>query len=697
VQPTPPPPKHEGFPVVPPCMCPIPFPGMQHRRRQGHGAPAPAPAVARGPAPAAAASGEIEVLTVDVKLANKVRCDNASLAKDVAKLLHIPVQRVTVAPWSWTTDVAQDNYLAFVQENHERCDCTFEGGELMRGKGFRKVNAETDGAAVESDSHTSVMTVAEYRAMMAAAQHSGQGTPVPAAAAPAAPAGPPPARVQMLTRDPCLVHLLRTKTKYFRKRLAFLLGVPEDKLIVDPPAVKGTVGLLQLSTRLNSESATHEKPFLAVHHCPAAEAAELEDRLHSSLLSYDNAPVVSRISVVPGGAWPLERALTTATAKIPSPVVAPNAPILHDVSAPAPAPAPRQSYAIASPRIATNETQRVSLAMRMTNINYDIVAANWTLVSILTSMAQSAIGMSGHIPANAVKVSLFPGSLVIEATITPPSGTAPEAIVAFLEGADVCNQTALQFNALAGLRHAAAGEIGCDVVSLALEDPPFLPEEENRAWIAFWSVVILPPFDEEGAWRLLNLANSDSSPISKLLPMTLARVPGLQYRSLKEPNAANETRLPPPLDKAVGFRLPDPDDPVDEQQALRSEKDRMKRERAEHAAAVLRLERKSAMKLQKARQALGTSHLLTQTLRQADTTFTDAARAHAQAITGSNAAEVITPLDIVPPDVLADRDDNGESPYFWPQPPDANDSEDAPEALGLVQGPSARQSLRGKA
>ena len=52
----------------------------------------------------------------------------------------------------------------------------------------------------------------------------------------------------------------------------------------------------------------------------------------------------------------------------------------------------------------------------------------------------------------------------------------------------------------------------------------------------------------------------------------------MQYRGLQTPNLAlqdaNETRLPPPEDKAVGFAIPDP---YDEEARIKAEKKRMKR------------------------------------------------------------------------------------------------------------------------
>lgn len=628
--------------LYPSCMCPMPFPPGAHRRRRSAPAPAPAPGPAPAPAPCPGTGcGQVEVLTVDVRLANKVRCNNASVAKDVAKLLNIPVQRITVTPWSWAMDIPQSNYLAFVQEDHERCDCNADGGKVMRGQGFRKLRKETDGTAIEPDRR--VMTVSQYNAMLAIAQKK--------SLADAAASGPQPSRIQMLTRDPCLVQLLQSQTTYFRKKLSFLLGLPEEKVIIEPPLVKGTVGLLQVSTRTHTESQAHQVPFLVVQHCNAVEAAQREQHLHSSLLSYDN---------------------------VPSP--APTAPT---PTSPAPAaPTPTQDYNVASTgesNLINNNRgglpQHVSLVMRLSSIDYDMVASNMTLLSSVSAVAKSAISISGHIPGNAIKIAIFPGSLTIEATITPPGETEAAAILAFL-GGTVCNQTAKSFNALAELNLATVGTIDCSVLSLSLKDPPLPSDELNRPWIAAWSVTILPPFAEEGAWRLLNLVNKDMSKVSKLLPMTLARVPGLHYRSIKEPNAVNETRLPPPDDRAVGIVLPDMAG-VEElkQEDFQVDGKRMKRE---HVAARLRLEMKSELELKKAQAELGAAQQVSQTISQTDAKLTNAAKVHAETI--RPAYEDVSGPDIMPPDVLVGSDNEEESPYHSLEE----------EPLGLVQRRPAR-------
>lgn len=528
-------------------------------------------------------SGEVEVLTVDVRLANKVRCDNASIAEDVARMLKIPVQRVTVTPWSWTLGVPQQNYLGFVQEDHDRCDC-----QGQSGKGFRKVvaKAAADGWMLGKD--TSVMTVSEYKAL----QDSSKRTAIvqPSAAA----AGPPPARIQMLTRDPCLVQLLRSETPHFREKIAELLGVPEDKVIIDPPAVKGTVGLMQFDTFVNTEERMRQVPVLAVRHCSATEAG----------------------------------------------------PSTYNVAAPN---VTQELDGTAGPE------QVVALAMKLSNIDYDLLSANVAILSALTASAKEAIGVSGHVPASAVRVALYPdsGSVILDAKIVAPSGTAPAAIEAFLNGT-VHEKLTEHLKGMPALRSVVHGIIDCTIVSIGLEDQSLQEEESNRAWIAAWNLVLLPPFAEDAAWRLLDMIHSPSTLLSKLLPMTLARVPGLKYRALQAPNVMNETRLPPPEDKGVGFSLPNP-------LAKKASEERMKREAVLSNVAA---NDKAAADLMTARKALQDAQQTAAMIKQAGANFAAAARAHAMHITAPSAVRA---PEIVPSHVLTHPGLDSESPYPWRQ------------------------------
>lgn len=632
--------------LYPPCTCRMPLEDGSHRRRA---APRPAPAPLRIITPPE--PGEVEVLTVDVRTANRVRCQNASIAEEVAKMMNIPVKRIVVTPWSWSLPDGnngmppQSNYLALVQEDHERCDCMSQSGKLMQGQGFRKV-AKSDGWMVGAD--TAVMTVSQYRALhgkadsgsapaSAAAAATGQRG---ASAVPApAPEGPPPSRVQMLTRDPCLVYLLRESTSWFKKKVAFLLGVPVDKVIIDPPPVAGTVGLLQLdsttnsyiqldsTTNLEEETEAKQVPVLAVRQCSIDSLTDLKERL--SLIA------------------------------APAPAQANNL-----MAAPSPAAA---VYTVLAPNNtngtnATNATnvssQRVNLVMKLDNINYDLLAASWQLVTSFTGLVKLAIGAAGHVPPEAVKMSLFPGSVVVEAEITPPDGVAPEAVFAFLNGT-VCNATLDNLTGLSALQSVTTGIIDCNVTSLTLVDPPFDVPEANRAWIAFWSVVIEEPFAQDGAWRLLNMMNEHGTQISKLLPATLARIPQ-QYKALLDPQAAiknaNQTRLPPPEDKAVGFKLPNP---YAEEEALKAENKRMKEEGdAAASAANARIAREQTQ----ARELLKTVQQEKVSIKQANAKFVNAARVHVEALRAANATRG---LDIVPYDVIGDPLLEGESPYPW--------------------------------
>lgn len=671
---TPQPPKHAlptpnpADSLFPGCTCPLRIPGMKP----------PVPMVPQEPIPQYIVKhlkpGEIEVVTVNVRLANEVRCDNVTLAADVAKLLKIPVKRVSVQPWSWTLGVPQSNYLAFVQEDHERCDCKSDNGKMLHDQGFKKAKASgaTEGMVVQGHD-TTVMTVAEYKALYAASTHdrspvpgsaasasSAPGAapgpaPGPALAAPApaesgsgpapAPLIPPPppaARVQMLTRDPCLVQMLRQHTENFREKISMLLGVPMDKLIIDPPPVKGTVGLLQLESHVGTEGHSRQVPVMAVQHCNIADAADIMQSTPLSLVS--------------------QRNFTAAAAAMPM----------------------MMNYTVATPNgtNATNATfnftgQRVALAMNLGNIHYDALAASWTMVSTFTHILKAAIAQAANVPTTDVKIALYPGSVIVEAKILPTNGSAPQILSLLNE--TVCNSTSSSLDAYTGLDPVKFGNglVDCSILSLTLENPPFELDESNRAWIAFWAVVIQPPFDQEGSWRLLNLMNEMDSELSHLLPRTLARVPGLRYRALKEPNLANETRLPPPEDKAVGIKLPNP---VDEEAAMAAELERMKKEK-EHQEFVIK--DKEAMEQMMALKAIHNGRVAQRMLKEADTRITHAAEVHAAAIVAPNRTRGI---QLVNPSVLMGDDPTAESPYPWV------DQLPGPDAmyLSLAQGPNVK-------
>jgi hypothetical protein len=610
----------------------------------------------------------VEVLTVDLHLANQVRCANATIAEKIAKLLKIPVKRISVTPWSWSLPNPGNNdqakYLAFVQEDHERCDCQNENGKVDVGSGFRKVQAAgaIKGLTVAHD--TTIMTVSQYKALY----EKDASKPPPSAAVSkntvrhprgvegiaagfAVPEPPKPAsRVQMLSRDPCLVHLLREMTGEFKLKISFLLGVPENKVIIDPPAVQGTVGLLQLDSTVSTENEAQQVPVLAVQHCSLIDLAATRQNL--ALLDMSSAPA-------PAPAIPL--------------AAAPGLPMVYTVAIPN------------GTSNATNVTeQRVNIVMKLDHLDYELLSASWALVSSFTSVAKAAIAEAAHVPVDGVKMSIWPGSTVIEASITPPNGTAAAAVLAFLNGT-LCNATVDRLNTMTALQKVMTSDfLDCYVMSIEVQDPPFAPEESNRAWIATWSITLLPPFAQDGAWRLLNMVNDPASQLSKLLPMTLARIPGMKYRGLQTPNLAlqdaNETRLPPPEDKAVGFAIPDP---YDEQARIEAEKKRMKRE---NAAAALNIRAKSDMEQMKAQDALQQAQRGTLLIKNAAAQFTNAAYAHASAIRAPNASRG---PDIVPFEALENEHLASESPYPWrdQEPP-------ARFMLSMAQEPAPQQNLR---
>lgn len=699
--------------VYPGCMCPMDF-GRAPPRREVN-------ATLNISDLSGLRHGEVEILTVDTRVANKIRCNNVSIAEDVAKLLHVPIKRIEVTPWSWALDghmdVPQQNYLALLQEDHERCDCKTADGKLVGGQGYRHVPEETQG--VEVSPGEEVMTVSEYDAWLAA-------HPEPSTTEDDdddddhEPDGPPPARVQMLTRDPCLVQMLRERTHYFEKMLAKMLGLPEDQVIVEPPPVKGTVGLLQLSTRANLESETRQQPFLGIHRCSDVDAREFKKRLHASLLSHFQSDLRSSkghkhgkvmqkyhhdlFRSGKGGERKKEEKNVegeTQESQVDQkeeidgelqqhndygddPTT--NFTVAANASAYTVNVTPAENFNMSN-MSTTNDSignasffkvapvPLVSLAMKLSHIDYDLLARDVKLVSAMALEVKGALSrgiamnssMALILPADSVKMAFYPGSVVVEAIITPPAGVPSLSMLDALRST-ACNQTSFQLNEMTAMDSVKKGTIGCRLLGLSLKVPPQKREEEqaNRAWIAFWSIVLLPPHAKDAAWHLLNLANTPRTDVSDLLPMTLARVPGLKYRALDEQNVVNETRLPPPEDRAIGFALPNP---YDEEAAEAAAKQRVEREHAAHLRMVTERNDSAVMEAQ---LVLHASQEVSRLVKTASDEVYNSAHAHAHAIadTDGKPEPDIVPyesLDENPPcpgDTDVDEEDQDESPYL---------------------------------
>merc|ERR1719387_2446722 len=118
--------------------------------------------------------------------------------------------------------------------------------------------------------------------------------------------------------------------------------------------------------------------------------------------------------------------------------------------------------------------------------------------------------------------------------------------------------------------------------------------------------------------------------MAKLLPQTLARIPGLEYRGIQEPNAAlreaHEVRLAPPDDKSVGFSLPNPYDKEEEMKWT------LKRMAAEKEAHDKMVKDKQEMEIKMAKQSMEDADNLKVMLKRSDAQFRKAARVHAEAI-----------------------------------------------------------------
>jgi len=648
---------------LPSCTCPIPMPGLGDERwtrgyRYGRRQPPLFDTVEELP------DGDVEVVTVNVPLANQVRSQNVTLAEDIARVLHIPVKRVSVLPWSWTQGPPQPHYLAFVQEDHERCDCQGQDGKTMEGLGFKRTlvstSASVDDSGVPLNANTTAMTVAQHKAVQSwlKAEKQVAVAPEPVLATNSTDR----ARVQMLTRDPCLAELLIEHTQLFRDKIAELLDLPEDKIIINPPPVKGTIGLLQL------ESVTHRSkdvPILGVRHCDAEVPSLL------SSLQRRNVPPMYPVLANSTNATP--PIFTVAPVNMSNGTNGTSLPFTDDA---------------------------VSLTVRLGGLDYDHLAASMAQVSSFTLAIKTIIAeagsnfsgtnitQSGNIAPQDVEIALYPGSVVVDALIRP-SGIAPAAIIAAL-GANLCNEMHAQVDGIAsewkslGLESVQTGEnITCTILKLEL-DVKDQGHESNRAWIAFWSIIVLPPYSVPATQRLLEEVDTPLSDLAKILPLTVARVPGLDYRSMQEePNAAQETRLPPPLEKAVGFALPDPED---EEEALKDEESRLRREIKKSGDAI---QAKKMLETSLANDAFNSGEKVSSMINQVKTQAKSAALEHARILRSGKEGPSIVPYQDIA--VHAELEEDPDSPYPWF---DQMDSHNDPVAL-LARG-SGRRTRQSK-
>lgn len=143
------------------------------------------------------------------------------------------------------------------------------------------------------------------------------------------------------------------------------------------------------------------------------------------------------------------------------------------------------------------------------------------------------------------------GAALLEEGATPLPGDAPPPPGCDPNPPEAASELELASEGvLSGASPAAAGA--------AAAPSPAAPEEANRPWIAWWSVIVQPPnrtFDAEAAAEKLRLfVNARGTWVTKMLPATLARVPGLPFPGFQDRGTVpGERKIPPPEDKSVAL------------------------------------------------------------------------------------------------------------------------------------------------
>lgn len=232
------PPPFAGFPeaevkpdpsghLYPPCNCP-PWPWPEYKPP-----PAPPPAAIPYVDPCV---GELEVITVDVALANRVRCDNVSLAVELATSLGIPPSNIHIYPYSWTPEHYVSMNLLEVGEESER-QSSMKLLEVGEESGRRSSDLEK---RCEQQCATRA-SLAQRHARSHGVGYGESVQPNPCSAPDPNVTSDVPSTIQMLTRDPCLVAAIRKDTYVFQRSIAQMLDVDPSLVEIGIPLVRDDV------------------------------------------------------------------------------------------------------------------------------------------------------------------------------------------------------------------------------------------------------------------------------------------------------------------------------------------------------------------------------------------------------------------------------------------------------------------------
>mmetsp|Transcript_14780 Transcript_14780/g.51807 ORF Transcript_14780/g.51807 Transcript_14780/m.51807 type:complete len:839 (+) Transcript_14780:257-2773(+) len=386
-----------------------------------------------------------------------------------------------------------------------------------------------------------------------------------------------PTRVQFLTVDPCLVARLRYDGNLYMKEIAKTLDVQPQQLVLEPPAMDGDesrpwlkgLSLLQqtrFACDLNPEAIallSRKRQSQRSSSGSSGRAADVE-----TSLSPAPAPVAG-YAASPASAPepPPESALSaSATAAGPSAAAAPRSP-----SAAAPAPAP-------------TGVEVVNVKFTIANLDYTALIANPNIHEEMSDLIRAVVATDAgsSVSAKEVQVSFFPGSVKVEASIIPSAGANVAKIKNRLATSAFLSASLLAgVQAVTGLAFVSVGPVillgpvsvtmgllgprqlfGSSAPAPAASAPAPAPApapasraapEANSPRIAVWSITVLPPLEYFLADRLRDMVNTPHGNLSRLLPLTLARVPGLRYPSYAENASLPVIPLPLPLNNSIGI------------------------------------------------------------------------------------------------------------------------------------------------
>jgi hypothetical protein len=344
---------------------------------------------------------------------------------------------------------------------------------------------------------------------------------------------PPETRVQLLTRDPCLVGKLRKFKGKFETIIAEKLGLAKEQVIINPPVFDADVPSVSL---------------LEVRSCRAA-------RIMASLFQANS----SQTARPPSG----PRSFLSLDSREPPPEASPGpAPgVMFAPSPMGPSPAPFVWESL------------VYFDLTVSGISYDKLMASEFHREAFEDAIRTAVesGPLAHFSSSHYRMMmrLKPGSIKVEVVIQVAGDKGPVQSAIFHHAKELEAMVVEFVNHVPGIADFVIGTVGVNslcsngncvpLAGVGAPGPapapapgPALVKEVNRPWIAWWSVTFRPPNDVPAAAKFMQMVNEPHGPLAQVFSLTLARVPGLADPTGVNNNLA-EVDIPRPLDTAVAL------------------------------------------------------------------------------------------------------------------------------------------------